>query len=177
MKNIFLFLVMALFMTNSFVALAEDVPSEQEITNKIIRAVSGYANSISCPSVKINPNQIITLVPYKEVGDHNIAKYAVLWVGDVGCWCGSGTTKTNITIVTFNCDYIVDPLRSSPIIKFNSPVRYVERTVGNTSDSMTLEGMKYGPDDARCCPSIPVRFTLKEDNTGNWKLVSEEKSQ
>lgn len=171
MKKFFpLWVVLFSCLTPSF---AQSAPPEKEITTKIIRAVTGYANSISCPNVKIDPSQIVTLVPDQEIGDHNLAKYAVLWLGDVGCWCGSGTEKTNIAIVTLNCDYTVDPLRSSPIIKFRSPVRYVERIIANTSDSITLEGMKYGPEDARCCPSIPVRFTLKEDKIGNWNLVAE----
>ena len=67
--------------------------------------------------------------------------------------------------------YVVDPLQSSPVIQFESPVRGVERIVGNTRDSLILEGMEYGPKDPNCCPSIKVRFTLRVDEKGNWKLV------
>ncbi|MBL8431585.1 MAG: hypothetical protein JNK80_04255 [Dechloromonas sp.] len=36
---------------------------------------------------------------------------------------------------------------------------------------MILEGLEYGPEDSNCCPSIVVRFTLKLDEKGNWKLA------
>ena len=87
--------------------------------------------------------------------------------------CGSGTEGTNLSIVTISTgdSYVVDPLQSSPVIQFESPVRFVERIVGNTRDSLILEGMEYGPKDPNCCPSIKVRFTLRVDEKGNWKLV------
>ena len=113
------------------------------------------------------------LVPYKTMDDRMDAKYAVLWVGDIGCAGGSGTEGTNLSIVTISTgdSYVVDPLQSSPVIQFESPVRFVERIVGNTRDSLILEGMEYGPKDPNCCPSIKVRFTLRVDEKGNWKLV------
>ena len=114
-----------------------------------------------------------SLVPYKTMDDRMDAKYAVLWVGDIGCAGGSGTEGTNLSIVTISTgdSYVVDPLQSSPVIQFESPVRFVERIVGNTRDSLILEGMEYGPKDPNCCPSIKVRFTLRVDEKGNWKLV------
>jgi hypothetical protein len=67
--------------------------------------------------------------------------------------------------------FFVDPLRSSPAIKHEIPVRYVERLVGNTADSLTVEGKAYGPKDGNCCPSINVRATVKVDAKGNWKII------
>jgi hypothetical protein len=100
------------------------------------------------------------------------AKYAVLWAGDIGCAGGSGSEETNLSIVTISTgdSYVVAPLLSSPVIQFESPVRFVERIVGNTRDSLILEGKEHGLKDANCCPSIPVRFTLRADEKGNWKL-------
>ena len=101
------------------------------------------------------------------------AKYAVLWMGDMGCSGGAGSTSTYISIVTpgFGDFYVVDPLQSSPAIQFESPVSGVDRIVGNTNDSLILEGMEYGLKDPNCCPTIKVRFTLRVDEKGNWKLV------
>jgi hypothetical protein len=31
--------------------------------------------------------------------------------------------------------------------------------------------MEYGPKDSNCCPSIKVRFTLRVDEKGYWKLT------
>ena len=159
-----------LFAANSF---AQSAPPVQEITKQIIKSVTAYANAISCPGGTVEPRQIAALVPYKTMYDRMDAKYAVLWVGDIGCAGGSGTEGTNISIVTVSTgdSYVVDPLQSSPAIQFEIPVRGVERIVGNTRDSLILEGKEYGPNDPNCCPSIKMRFTLRVDEKGNWKLV------
>lgn len=101
------------------------------------------------------------------------ATYAVLWTGDIGCAGGSGTNGTNIAMVSIGSgdSFFVDPTRSSPAIDFDSPTRYVDRLVGNTRDSLILEGHEYGANDSNCCPSINLRFTLRLDAKGNWKLV------
>ncbi len=152
---------------------AQSVPPVQEITRQVIKAATSYKDAIACVEDKIGPKDIAALVPYKTLDDQLEAKYAVLWVGDIGCAGGSGTYGTNISIVTIGVgnSYLVDPLQSSPVIRFESPVRLVNRIVGNTRDSMILEGLEFGPKDANCCPSVPVRFTLKVDEKGNWKLV------
>ena len=170
MKKTVVALGCSALMANAF---AQSAPPVQEITKQVIRSVTGYANAISCPGVKVDPKQIAALVPYKTIDDRMDAKYAVLWVGDIGCMGGSGTSGTNISVVTISTgdSYVVDPLQSSPAIKFESPVRGVERIVGNTRDSLILEGMEHGPKDPNCCPSIKVRFTMQVDEKGNWKLV------
>ena len=101
------------------------------------------------------------------------AKYAVLWTGDVGCAGGSGTNGSHVAIVTVGAgdSFTIDPLQSSPVIAFETPVRIIEKFVGNTRDSIILEGKEFGDKDPNCCPSITVRFTLRVDDKGNWKLV------
>lgn len=170
MKKTAVALSCALFAANLF---AQNAPPVQEITKQIVKSVTSYANAISCPGIAVEPKKIAALVPYKTVDDRLDAKYAVLWVGDIGCAGGSGTEGTNISIVTVSTgdSYVVDPLQSSPAIQFESPVRGIERIVGNTRDSLILEGKEYGPNDPNCCPSIKVRFTLRSDEKGNWKLV------
>ena len=170
MKKAIVALASVACMWSSF---AQSAPSVPEITKQIVRSVTGYANAISCPGVKVEPKQIDALVPYKSIDDRLDAKYAVLWTGDIGCAGGSGTVGTNLSIVTVSTgdSYVVDPLQSSPVIQFESPVRGVERIVGNTRDSLILEGVEYGSNDPNCCPSIKVRFTLRVDEKGNWKTV------
>lgn len=170
MKKTVVTLGCVLFAANSF---AQNAPPVQEITKNIIKSVTAYANAISCPGVTVEAKQIAALVPYKTFDDRMDAKYAVLWAGDIGCAGGSGTEGTNLSIVTVSTgdSYVVDPLQSSPVIQLESPVRYIERIVGNTRDSLVLEGKEYGPNDSNCCPSLRVRFTLRADEKGNWKLV------
>jgi uncharacterized membrane protein len=153
-------------------AAAQTALSEREITRSIVKAATAYADAVSCAHSKISAKNIATLRPYDaEVrGD---AIYAVVWSGDIGCDGGTGSVNPAISIVKTGAGYsfFVDPLRSSPSIKHEIPVRYVERLVENTADSLTLEGKAYGPNDGNCCPSVNVRAILKVDAKGNWKLV------
>lgn len=154
-------------------ALAQNAPSVQEITKQIIKSAKGYQNAISCSDAEITPKDIAALTPYKTIDERMDAKYAVLWIGDIGCAGGSGTSGTNVSIVTVGMgdSFVVDPHLSSPIIQFETPVRTITRIVGNTRDTLILEGKEYADNDANCCPSITVRFTLRVDEKGNWKLV------
>ena len=157
----------------SQISIAQPAPSVPEITKGVIKAVKSYATAISCEDGQIEPKNIAALNPYKTLDDRLDARFAVLWTGDIGCAGGSGTVGTNISIVTVGAgdSYLVDPQASSPIVTFESPVRFVERIVGNTKDTLILEGKEQGPKDANCCPSIPVRFTLKLDSKGAWKMI------
>lgn len=169
-KTLILGLAASILAANAF---AQNPPSKQEITKQIIRSVTGYANAISCQGVAIESTKIATLVPYKSIEDRLDARYAVLWVGDIGCAGGSGTEMTNIAMVTVGAgdSFVVDPLISSPVAKFLSPVRYIEKIIGNTHDSLIVEGYEYGEEDPNCCPSIRVRLTLRVDQNGNWKAT------
>lgn len=160
-------------------AFAAGTLSVDEITSEIIKSSTAYANSISCPHVKIAPQQIAALVPWKEPDDRWDATYAVLWDGDIDCSGGSGGERTNISIVAIRAgnSFVVDPRRSSPAVQFDTPVRYVTRLVGNTENSLVLEGLAYGPNDGNCCPSVPTRFTVQADAKGNWRLTKKKTVQ
>lgn len=159
--------------TVAHIASAQTTPSTTEILRGIAKAVNSYRASVSCGDQVVDAKSIAALSAYKTFDDRMDAKYAVLWTGDIGCAGGSGTSGSNIAIVTVGTgdSYMVDPLLSSPVVSFESPVRNIERIVGNTKDTLILEGKEYGPKDANCCPSLNVRFTLKSDEKGNWKLV------
>ena len=145
--------------------------SNDEIKRGIADTVRRYANAIACPGVKVRPEDVLALVP-SEDDDRRLSKYAVLWSGDLGCFGGSGIEATHIAIATISSGkYIVDPRLSSPVIEFESPVRYVKRVVSYNEESLTLQGNVYGPQDTRGNPTIPVRFTVKLDDKGNWKMT------
>ena len=167
-----LFVILVVFAAQS--AFAQNAPPVQEVIKGVLVSANNYAHAISCHDGQIEPKDVVTLIPYKTFDDRLDAKYAVLWSGDIGCAGGSGTNYTNISIVNVGPgdSYVVDPHLSSPIVTFESPVRHVDRIVRNTKDSLFLEGKEHGPNDANCCPSITVRFTLKVDKKGDWKLVN-----
>lgn len=153
-------------------------PSDEADTTaitEVMEAVTHYANGIACDVMRIDPQDVVLLAhtPFDEGG--NGARFAALWTGDIGCTGGSGTTFTNIAIVR-NDDresgFFVDPQKSSPIIDFDSPVRVVMRVADHSHDTLTLEGMEHGDRAPNCCPTLPVRFTLRADEGGHWRLGS-----
>ncbi len=145
--------------------------SDADIRKGVTDAVLRYVGSIACSPAALRPEAVLTLEPLDQSGP-SLPKYALLWSGDLGCWGGAGSERTHLAIATFNTGrFVVRPELSSPVIAFESPARFVARVVSNSADSLVLEGMEYGPGDARCCASIPVRFSLRVDAGGNWKLT------
>lgn len=148
---------------------ADPVPSGAASAG-VASAVERYANAVACKGVRVSPADVLLLTN----GNEGVAlpKYAVLWVGDMTCFGGSGTDKTNLAIATFNTgQYVVQPELSSPVVAFESPVRIVTNVVSHSARNLVLEGMEYGPGDPQSTPSVPVRFILRVDGKGNWKLV------
>lgn len=144
-------------------------PSAKKIKKEITEKVTAYAEAIGCANQK--DLKIIGLAPYD--GKNRLdAKYLVLWKGDIGCAGGSGTDLTHAALVRIGAGetFFVDVKKSSPNIKFESPVRYVDKVRRHSTDSVTLVGKGLDEGDAQCCPSLTVTFTLKMDSKGNWKL-------
>jgi hypothetical protein len=146
-----------------------------EITARIVRSVKMYVGAIACNGV-VTPKHIAALSPYRTSEDLDTARYAVLWYGDIGCLGGSGSITNHIAIVTVgpNGDFVVDPRLSSPAVRFDGyPSRSFPKLVGNTTDSIVLDGLDYDPDshEGRCCPSLPVRLTARVDANGNWSII------
>lgn len=133
-------------------------------------AVERYANAIACAGVRVSPDDVLMLSSGYEGAFQ--ARYAVLWMGDMSCFGSAGAAQTQVAIATFsNGRYVVQPELSSPVVSFDSPVRMVTRVVSHTTRAMVLEGREFGPEDPDSTPSVPVRFILRADGKGNWKLV------
>ena len=152
------------------VGLSHDAFSAERISRDITRQVERYAHAIACPGVEVAPRMSVLLSRFNGTD----ARYVVLWEGDIGCSGGSGSQRTHMAMVTLGAAHtvVVDPLRSSPAIRFESPVRVIDRIVDHTRDTLTLEGKEHGSKDAECCPSVAVRFILRSDRKGNWILAS-----
>ncbi|MBP6020410.1 MAG: hypothetical protein KA735_13040 [Burkholderiaceae bacterium] len=152
---------------------AADDLSVSAITANIINVVDRYASSVACFDLGVEPKNIAALTPLQSVDEHLDAEYAVWWMGDIGCAGGSGTSGSHIAIVNIGAGgyFYVDPTRSSPTVDFDTPTRHITKIIGNTHDSIVFEGVEYGEKDPNCCPSIPIRFTLKANEQGDWRLV------
>lgn len=153
----------------SSAAFAQSEPTATA-RNGVASAVERYANAIACAGVKVSPDNVLMLTAGYPAAP--MARYAVLWVGDMTCYGGSGADKTHIAIATLNSgQYLVQPEMSSPVVAFESPVKLVRRVVSHSAKNMVLEGMEYGPGDPQNAPSVPVRFILRLDTKGDWKLA------
>lgn len=162
---------------NSFAQEFDNIPSGKDITKAVMQAAQSYANAISCDTPDIKPADIAALLPWKKGIIREDAEYAVIWYGDIGCNGGSGTTTANIAIVKIgagNTFYVV-PGRSSPQIDFETAASRigVSRILGNTENTLTLEGYDYAQNDAMCCPSIRKQFSVRSDEKGNWRIIKE----
>ncbi|MCM1511912.1 MAG: hypothetical protein NC112_02185 [Oxalobacter formigenes] len=162
-------------MANSFAQEFKEAPPAKTITKAVIRAAQSYADSLGCAG-SIEPSDVAALVPWKNTLRKE-AEYAAIWYGDIGCQGGSGATTANIAIVNIGSGntFYVDPARSSPQISFetaNSRIG-VSRILGNTKNTLTLEGFDYAENDAMCCPSIRKQFTVRSDSKGNWRIIKE----
>lgn len=156
-------------------AAAQNPPSRPEIERQVIEAASHYAQAVACPGLRSSAWRIAALTPWTTPDDRLNARYAVLWTGDIGCAGGSGTDSANVSIVVIRAgaSFLVDPQQSSPLVRFDSPVRYVDRIVEHGRDTLTLEGLAHAPNDPNCCPTQRLRFTLKVDADGHWRRVGD----
>lgn len=157
--------------TLSTAAQAAPERSNEEIKRGVADVVRRYANTIACPGVRVRPADVLALTPYED-DYRRLSKYAVIWTGDLGCNGGDDVASSYLTIATINNGkYVVDPRMSSPVVDVELPVRIVRRVVSYTDDTLTLQGNVHGPQDRPSNPSVPVRFTLKMDEKGNWKMI------
>jgi hypothetical protein len=82
--------------------------------------------------------------------------YVVVWSGDINCSNGSGTYTMNFLLVEKRDTSAAQIVGLGKITGAAS----VERIVGTTSDSLTIDVYTWAPDDARCCASRYERWTL-----------------
>lgn len=145
------------------------------IPARVLEVAQQYQNAIACANIDKAMQPVIALTPYTDSDHRNEARYAVLWSGDIGCAGGSGSSTANITIVGMGGGdgFFVDASRSSPHITYDSPVTLVREVLNYTQDTLTLRGKEYRDSDPHCCPSVNTRFTLREDEQGNWLLIEQ----
>jgi hypothetical protein len=141
---------------------------------EVMHAATRYLSAVACPGILVPMEDIHALAPARQ--GETMPTYATIWTGDLGCFGGTGTWRSHILIATVNNGHaVVRPELSSPVVEFESPARYVTKVVSASADTLVLEGREYGPDDPNSNPSVRVRFTLRADAKGNWKLADKER--
>jgi hypothetical protein len=155
-----------IFLSTTCVAQVNEPRSLDEIKRGVAGAVERHAISYSCTDVKVGPQDVMALSP-NESGEAG-SKFVVVWTDTTGC---SGRPGTHIAIATVDSgDYVIDERLSTLVEEFDDDVSYLQRVVNHSDTSLTLEGKTYGPYDSNK-PSIPVRYTLRLDDNGHWKLA------
>lgn len=187
MKRSTIFIVSALFSSFSIagveVSATQDstmqdfdnkpAPSKDEIYASVKASAAAYANSISCDSAEII--DVVPLNPWVKFYDGEGIKYLVVWSGDIGCMGGNGTSTFNAAVVKRESGFYVDPLESSPAIKFDVPMSAREgglKIIRLTDRSIAISGVTYGPNDPGCCPSLETTAVMASDGKGNWLVNS-----
>lgn len=146
--------------------------SPDESVKKAAQAASKYANSIACEVSEILPQDVAALVPYENDNRHE-AKYAVVWQGDIECLGGTGTSSSNIAMVSVGAGdtFFVTPNSSSPAVNFEAPAsRAPSKITDYGKDYLVLEGFEYHPSgkDPMCCPSLSATKVVRRDEKDNW---------
>lgn len=164
---------MFLIATSAVPALAQKSLNQEPVSKGVIDAVDSYRNSIACNYKAITRADVLAMTPLKNEEEFYDAKYAVLWYGDIGC-SGGHAVSSNIAIVQFGwgATPVVNIHESTPAANF--PISLINRLVAATKDTITVEALAHGPEDANCCPSIKTRYEVKLDNKGAWRVVKKQ---
>ncbi|MBK1687298.1 hypothetical protein [Rubrivivax gelatinosus] len=148
-------------------------PSAQDASDAAAQAATRYAQAVSCTEDEIPPERVATLRPYRDDAAREHARYAVVWHGDLGCRGGSGSDRARLAIVVVGTgdSFVVDPGASSPAVRLEMPVRWVETIRALGPERLRVEGLAHAPGDAACCPSRRRSFTLQRQPGGQWTTL------
>jgi hypothetical protein len=142
-------------------AFATDAPStssQEAIIQEVVRVANKYIDHGPCEPSRAEPSVVATMSPYTSDVEAGLAaaEYVVVWSGDINCSNGSGTYTMNFLLVEKRDTSAAQIVGLGKITGAAS----VERIVGATSDSLTIDVYTWAPDDARCCASRYERWTL-----------------
>lgn len=134
-------------------------------------ASSGKASpSATSRTSVLAPALIGALQPY-QLDTMDTAEFVGFWQGRLDCTL-SGTRFNLVTVKTDEAgSFYVDASLSEPTIKVAGlNQRFVQRVVGASLDTMTVEGLDLEPGDNPDYPTGVFRYTLKRAPDGNWKV-------
>lgn len=104
-----------------------------------------------------------------QIKDEDFCKrYLVLWEGDIGLCCGSGSWGTAMCEVQeshFGPHY-VDKAEH----RFETSLRCVSRIEGFHNGLLTLVGYSYGEEDTNNHPSQIYKVTMSKDSRDIWQV-------
>ena len=163
----------------SFSVSAQEDLNASQITERIQAKVGLFAESVTCknaaqPDPVLRPYHIGALQPY-QLDTTDPAEFVGFWWGDMGCKDETGSVQFNLVNVKTDPQgaFFVDVRASEPAIKVDGiNPRFVERVVGASLDTLTIEGLDFEEGDKINAPSKSYRYTLKRQPAGDWAVTS-----
>ena len=160
-------------------AHAREELNEAQITKRIQEKVGHFAEATTCvnaakPDHVLRSDFIGALQPY-QLDTMDGAEFVGFWMGDPGCAGTAGTPMFNLVNVKTNEQgmFYVDARASEPAIKVEGiDQRFVQRVVGASLDTLTIEGLDFQHGDDATFPTGTYRYTLKRDAAGDWKVTA-----
>ena len=163
----------------SFNVSAQEELDAAQITERVQAKVARYAEAVTCknaaqPDPVLRPYHIGALQPY-QLDTTDPAEFVGFWLGDMGCKAETGSVTFNLINVKTDPQgaFFVDASASEPAINvegINS--RFVDRVVGASLDTLTIDGLDFEEGDNINSPSKSYRYTLKRQPSGSWKVTS-----
>jgi hypothetical protein len=155
---------------SSQTAVAADAPSppsQKAIIDEVVRVANQFIDHGPCEPSRAEPSVVATMAPYtpKVAAGRGVAKYAVMWSGDIGCRNGSGTSAMNILLLE---KHGTDAAHVVGVNELRGAAS-IERIVGATADTLTVEVYTRAPGEIR--PEEYERWTVRRERDGQWKKV------
>jgi len=140
---------------------AVNVSSQEATVQEVVAVANKYIKKNACEASRAEPSVVATMTPYTpEVAEGRaVAKFAVLWSGDLGCRGGSGTNTMNILLIEKHGTDIPNIAGANRI----ENAANVERIVATTPDTLTVDVYTWAEDDPQCCASSYERWTLRRE--------------
>lgn len=174
-----LFLLIALLVSISRVYATTE--TEEKIM--ALKVLKKYTETVACPTnfdlenKKPLASLLDNVFTIKRDTKYGEATYYVLWSGDFGCMGGSGTES-------FYVSEIYRDDSSKPFLVMNDEAfgkafseintRFIESIKQYGISHFEVIALKYGKDDANCCPSLKYQYTVRK-NSGEWVISSKKR--
>ncbi|XDF80130.1 hypothetical protein AAFX60_017280 [Aliivibrio fischeri] len=134
------------------------------INRKVLEVAAAYA-------LAIGTAWGFNIVPIYTSDDYE-KRYIVIWEGDVGHNCGSGTWGPAMCEVAES--HFGSLFVDSAEHVFDTTLRCIDEVIGYSNGALILSGRRYANDDSNNYPSLKYLVKLSKNTENKWELNEEE---
>ena len=141
-----------------------------------MEVANSYAKGVSCVEDPVTPKTIFALKPVNlDASDDSLTylggEYLAFWHGSVYCGNGNKSNEFHHAFIRGgDMGFYVDPAWSAPVKDFPKK-DFIEKFVGNSKNTIVIDGFAFQENDGNCCPSLKYRYTFQIDDQGNWREI------